>query len=218
MVIFKEIVTPSDKYFTDAINIYREAFESNPEIYLDPKYFSQTHGRASKDMEWHFSVLIDQETAVGMAAFALTVFGGYGGYVAIKGEFRHQGYGTILLKNIMEALVEDSRQKGWDIHFLFAEYEENNRMLWESKGFFTLPLNYFQPPLSDAGKWIPMNLGVIPLAGKDNISGEEILDFATFLYSKIYRERGYSKKQPYVVLKKSCENLNIHLIDSNLSE
>ncbi|MEM0157174.1 MAG: GNAT family N-acetyltransferase [Thermoplasmataceae archaeon] len=203
---FLELQSPSDQYFDDAIDIYREAFESTPEIYLDPKYFSQSSGRETGDMQWHFCVLIDKEP-VGMAAFASTIFGGYGGYVAVREHLRNRGYGTVLLKNIMDTLISDSIRKKWNLKFLFAEYEDRNRKLWESKGFYTLPVEYFQPPLTEMNEWIKMNLGALPLTDSHNISGNEILNFVTFLYSKIYYLKDYAHLKEYQSMKSSCKNL-----------
>ncbi len=208
---FLELQSPSDQYFDDAIDIYREAFESTPEIYLDPKYFSQSPGRETADMQWHFCVLIDKEP-VGMAAFASTIFGGYGGYVAVREHLRNHGYGTVLLKNITDTVASDSSRRGWNIKFLFAEYEEQNRKLWESKGFYTLPVEYFQPPLTDTNEWIRMHLGVLPLNDSRKISGIEIVNFVTFLYSKIYYLNDYAQSKEYRSVKSSSENLVLHLI------
>lgn len=210
VVVFREILEPSDGDFNDAISIYKEAFESKPETYIDPKYFSQSSGRITRDMEWHFCVLTDKNV-VGMIAFASTIFGGYGGYVAVRKELRHRGYGSILLKNMVDILRKDSEKKEWDIKFLFAEYEDENKGLWESKGFTTLPVEYFQPPLTETKEWFPMNLGAFPLTEKGMISGKEILNFATFLYSKVYWAKGYSKTPEYKKLEKDCRNLTVHL-------
>jgi GNAT superfamily N-acetyltransferase len=210
MMRFLDLHSPTDRYFSDAIGIYREAFESTPEIYLDPKYFSQSTGRVTRDMQWHFCVLVD-ERAIGMAAFASTIHGGYGGYVAVRNDLRNHGYGTLILKNIMDTVLKDSKQKGWDIKFLFAEYEDRNRRLWESKGFHTLSVKYFQPPLTDKNEWVPMNLGAIPIVGADTITGKEVLDFVTFLYSRIYYQRGFARQETYRSLKIACENLRLVL-------
>ena len=206
MLEFLELKSSKDKYFAEAIEVYREAFESTPEIYLDPKYFSQGSSSYMQDMQWHFCALVDRDV-IGMAAFASTKFGGYSGYVAVRERLRHRGYGTILLKNIVDNVRKDLDKNNWKSPFLFAEYENKNQKLWESKGFVTLPVKYYQPPLVDDGNWVSMNLGVLPLSGAESIRGEEIVDFVSFMYSRIYWMKGYSKYKQYKELKKSCYNL-----------
>ncbi len=210
VLLFREIPYPSDEYFKDAMDIYKEAFESTPEIYLDPKVFSESSGKVAKDVIWHLCVLIE-ENVVAMISFATCIYGGFGGYVAVKGKYRHHGYGTAVLEDMKEVIRKDSDSRGWDINFLFAEYEEKNKGLWESKGFITLPIEYFQPPITKVKKWIPMSLGVVPLSLKNTISGIEIFNFVTFLYSKIYSVKNYSRQQHYQTLRRTCESLNFDL-------
>ncbi len=209
MVLFKEILSPYDEYFKDAINIYNEAFESTPDIYLDPKVFSESSGRVGKDVIWHLCVLTDGK-AVAMTAFGTCIYGGFGGYIAVKEGYRHHGYGTMVLEMMKDKILKDSHHRNWNVQFLFAEYEEKNKGLWESKGFFTLPIEYFQPPLADVEKWIPMSLGVVSLSGKDMILGSEIFNFIRLLYSKIYYVRNYSIQEHYIALKKDCEKLSFN--------
>lgn len=102
-------------------------------------------------------------------------------HFAIKKEFRGKGYGTKILKNIIEKY-----DKKVILEVEKPETHDAKRRIdfYKNLGFFLNKYDYKQPPLGENKQPVPLFLMSYPI----EISPEEFINIREVLYEKVYKE------------------------------
>jgi GNAT superfamily N-acetyltransferase len=161
---FKEPMDKLDPDIRDSLNIYRESFV-HPEFTIPTDLFGELIEKKSRgvlDYKYHFLILKKKNNheVVGFSEFFTLSSAGFGGYVAIKGNYRGKKIFRRIIRKIERAMFEDSvishlRIRGW-----FGEFEKPGKTsdpfardrlrIMLKEGFLPLKLIYDQPALPGA--------------------------------------------------------------------
>ncbi|MFP3220486.1 MAG: GNAT family N-acetyltransferase [Candidatus Marsarchaeota archaeon] len=197
-----EEIREKNEDFEDAVAIYRESFKDKS-VAVSPEIFERSLGSTKVPA---LALLRRGKEPISMARFAVFPEGAVIWYLAVKPSERGKGYGTTMVRKVLETLTRISKDVGAE--FVFAEYEDALAGFWERNGFRKLPVNYYQPPISDG--WVRMNLGAKPLTARCELSGEALLRFIKKIYSDVYGVN-YLRDQHFTALEEECRGLLVWL-------
>lgn len=142
-----ELAGPADSELASGLAVYALAFpEGRAAITADGfRAALSADALKSRDMRYHFWTMRSTESAPveGMASFFTFPDAGFGGYIALEGTLRGSGRFPLLLARIEERMLRDAvGAHGW-----YIECNPRQERLFTRHGFYTVDLNYAQPPL-----------------------------------------------------------------------
>jgi GNAT superfamily N-acetyltransferase len=204
---FKEPTDKWDPDINDSLKIYVQSF-AHREFAIPTDLFLELIEKKSQgilDYKYHFLMLKrkDNYEIIGFTEFFTLNSAGFGGYVAIRTDYRGKNLFKSIIRKVERIMFEDSiasssRIRGWFVEFEKPEktpdpFAQNRLNIMLKEGFRPLKLIYHQPILPGATSTEDIIPDKLYLAYKSfgdslnyEITREEFLDFLRDLLRYCY--------------------------------
>jgi hypothetical protein len=161
-----EITGPADPELAAGLAIYARAFPgARTDISPDNFRAALLDREASvRETRYHFwTIRSAHEAAVeGMGSFFTLPGAGFGGYITLDGSLRGTGRLALLVARVEERMIRDAiGANGW-----YIECAPEHEQLFARHGFYTVDVDYSQPPLPGGAAYSPAEAPALRLMYK----------------------------------------------------